>query len=310
MVVPRVSSGRATWKARDIAVAIVAQGVHNALARNDPDQLWTANDGEILLQGVDAADEGVGEGIRGRERGEIGEHDFTHLHCVDHGLKEDTLVFNLRADHDEKAGDDEPVIVEQHTGDHGGEGQDLAEAGGGTAGGRKAVLAGEAAADEAAHVERIGGDEMQDGEAGLHPHHAAEQKRGGDEGLAKEVDIAPGTQECGGQHEGRGGVGHRTGERDGKLAGTLVSFLLAFGIRVGKQSADGQKENGAQAEAKPGCHQQPCCFPDDDCCREHEKQANAAQCAVVCAEHQAHDRQQREKGVDAELNSHPSAQGD
>ena len=115
--------------------------------RDDADQLRAAHDGKIFLQGVNAADQRVGQRVRGREGGEVGEHDFAHVHGVDDGLEEDALVFNLRADHDEEAGDDEPVVVQQHAADHGGERQHLAEAGGGAAGGREAVLAGKAAAD-------------------------------------------------------------------------------------------------------------------------------------------------------------------
>ena len=44
-------------------------------------------------------------------------------------------------------------------------------------------------------------------------------------------------------------VGQRAGEREGKLAGALVGILLALGIGVGKQSADGKQQNGAQPQA-------------------------------------------------------------
>ncbi len=59
----------------------------------------------------------------GREGGEVGEHDFAHVHGVDDGLEEDALILDLRGDHDEEAGDDEPGSVEQHAGEHDGEGE-------------------------------------------------------------------------------------------------------------------------------------------------------------------------------------------
>ena len=102
-----------------VAVAVVAQGVNDALAADDAHQLRTADDGEVLLQGVDAADQGVGQRVRGREGGEISEHDFAHVHGVNDGLEKDALVLDLRADHDEEAGDDEPGIVEHHATHHG-----------------------------------------------------------------------------------------------------------------------------------------------------------------------------------------------
>ena len=89
------------------------KSVDDALARDDADELRSANDGEVLLQRMNAADERVGEGVRGRERGEIGEHDFAHANGVDDGLEEDALIFDLRANHDEKSGDDEPWAVEE-----------------------------------------------------------------------------------------------------------------------------------------------------------------------------------------------------
>ena len=49
--------------ALDVSVAVGAEGFDDALAVYDADQLRTADDGEILLQGMDAADEGVGERV-------------------------------------------------------------------------------------------------------------------------------------------------------------------------------------------------------------------------------------------------------
>ena len=43
---------------------------------------------------------------------------------------------------------------------------------------------------------------------------------------------------------------------------------------------------------------------------EHQKQAEAAPQSVSGAERQADDRQQREEGVDAQLDAHPTAQRD
>ena len=193
---------------------------------------------------------------------------------------------------------------------HGNQSQHLAKTGGGAAGWRKAVPAGKAAAEQAAHVQRIRGHQVQEGQAGLHPHHAAQQVCGSDERLAEQADVAPCAQKGGCQNHGRGGVGNRTGKCDSELTRVLVGFFLALGIGVGKQSANGQKENCAQPKAKPGCHQQARRFPYNHRRCEYQEQANAAQDSVRGAENQAHDRQQREKGVDAYLNTHPSAQWD
>ena len=76
-----------------------------------PTSCGSAHDGEVFLQGVNAADKRVGQGVGWRERGEVGEHDFAHANGVDDRLEEDALVFDLRADHDEESGDDEPWAV-------------------------------------------------------------------------------------------------------------------------------------------------------------------------------------------------------
>src|ERR1035441_8089289 len=202
-----------------IAIAVAAQGVHNALPRNDADQLRAADYGEVLLQGMNAAGEGVGEGGRGRERGEVGEHHFAHVHCVYHGLEEDTLIFNLRADHDEKSSNEEPGAVEQHAGDHGGQGEQLSQAGGRTPGGRNAMLAGEAAAQKASKIKRVGGQQVEQPEAGLHPDHAAEQVCRSDPGLVKEPDVAACAHKGYGQSEGRCKVRYGASESECKQIG-------------------------------------------------------------------------------------------
>lgn len=49
--------------ALDVAVAVVAESFDDALAGDNADKLRSADDGEIFLKGVDAAAEGVGEGV-------------------------------------------------------------------------------------------------------------------------------------------------------------------------------------------------------------------------------------------------------
>src|ERR1700733_7441377 len=104
---------------------------------------------------MDTAAQRVGERVRWREGCEIREHDFAHAHRVDHRLEEDALVFNLRADHDEEAGDDEPGTVQQHAAEHGCEGQQLAETGSGAASGSNAVRTGKTTAEEASSIKRV-----------------------------------------------------------------------------------------------------------------------------------------------------------
>ena len=144
-----------------VAVALVAQGLHNALAADDAYQLRAAHHGKILLQRVNAAHQRVGQRVRGRESGKIGEHHLAHMHRVHHRLKEDALVLDLRADHDEEAGEAQPVVMQQHSADHGGQRQHLAQSGGEARGESHAVLPREAAAQQASAVQWICGQKVQ-----------------------------------------------------------------------------------------------------------------------------------------------------
>ena len=87
-----------------------------------------------------------------------------------------------------------------------------------------------------------------------------------------------------------------------------LAILLALGVGVGKQAADGQQENGAQAKAEPCGDQQPGNFAHDDGGHQNEEQAEAAPPAVGSAEAETHHGQQREKGMDAQFDAHPAAQ--
>ena len=172
------------------------------------------------------------------------------------------------------------------------------------------MAAGKVAPDEAAAVQRIRGQQVQEAEAGLHPNGAAQQISGGDKGLGEELVIAACAQEQGGQHQRRGPVGQGTGQRHGKLAAAAVGALLAFRIGVGEESADGEQENGADAQTKPCGDQDAGGFTHHHGGYQDQEKAQAARHAVRGAEQQAHHRQQREEGVDAQLDAHPTAQRD
>jgi hypothetical protein len=67
-------------------------------------------------------------------------HHFAHAHRVHDGLEENSLILNLRADHDEKARQDEPWAVKQHAAQHDSQRDHLAESRGGAASRCEAVL--------------------------------------------------------------------------------------------------------------------------------------------------------------------------
>ena len=151
--------------------------VHDALARDDADELRAAHDGKFFLQRVDAAYKRIGKCVRRRESGEVSEHYFAHTHGIDNRLEKDALFLNLRADHDEQACEAKPVIAKEHAGKHCRECEHLAQACGSAACWAGSVLAREYVADEPPAIERISRQQMQEAEKRLHPHHAAQQMR-------------------------------------------------------------------------------------------------------------------------------------
>ena len=74
--------------------------------------------------------------------------------------------------------------------------------------------------------------------------------------MIEEAYIGAGAENRAGSRERRCTNLPRAGERQDKLPGATARGLLALRIRVGKQPADGQKQNGAQAQSQPRRHQQ------------------------------------------------------
>jgi hypothetical protein len=66
--------------------------------------------------------------------------------------------------------------------------------------------------------------------------------------------------------------------------------------------------SGLAKAPQPRSHQQPRGFPHHHRRHQHHEQAQAAHPAVGGAQTQANHRQQREKGMNAQLDAHPTAQ--
>jgi hypothetical protein len=255
---------------------------------------------------VDAAHQRIGQRVRGRESGEVCEHHLAHVHGVHHRLKEDALVLDLRADHDEEAGDDQPGAVQQHAGHHGRQRQHLAYAAGRPGRWSETELAGIAGAKQPPGVQWVRRQQMQKTQTRLHPHHAAYQHPGGDPRLGKEFYISAGAKKRRSQQQRRGHVCHGTGQRHGKLSAALAGAFLTFRVRVGKHSADGQQQNGAQPQTQPCRYHQPRRLAHYYCGHQHKKQSQAAPNAVGTAQRQANQRQKRKEKMDANLDAHPT----
>ncbi len=119
-----------------------------------------------------------------------------------------------------------------------------------------------------------------------------------------------GAQKGRGQQQRGDQVGQGTGQSHGKLPAALAGAFLALRIGVGKQSADGQQQNGAQPQSQPGSHQHPRRLAHQHGEDNHQKQGQAARRPVGRIEDQAKDGQKREKSMDAQFHAHPTAQRD
>jgi hypothetical protein len=105
-------------------------------------------------------------------------------------------------------------------------------------------------------------------------------------------------------------VGQWAGQGDRKLSSALVRNLLAFGVRVGKEPADGQQQHRAQPESQPCSHQQPRGFAHRNRGHQDKEEGQSALPAVACADAEADQREQWEEDVDAHFDAHPTAQRD
>ena len=138
------------------------------------------------------------------------------------------------------------------------------------------MLAGEAAAEKTACIERISGEEVKDGEACLHPDHAAQEVGGRDPRLVKEADIAAGSEEDGCYGKGGGSIRDRAGKGHSKLANALIGVFLAFRVGVREEAADGQQKDSTETQTEPGGDDEAYDFAHH--CGEHddEEEAEAA----------------------------------
>ncbi len=197
--------------------------------------------------------------------------------------------------------------MQQHAAQHGNESQSLTEAGGGAACRRHAMFAGEGVTDEAAAIERVGGKQVQQAETQLHPDQAAQQACGGNEGQIEERDTAADAQNGRGSGKPCAPIGQRTGKRQNKLPGAVIGFFLAFRIGVGEQSADGQQEDGAQAQTQSRGNHETGGLAHGDGGYEEDEESQSARPALGAAHGKKHQHQERKEDVEADLDTHPAA---
>ena len=80
----------------------------------------------------------------------------------------------------------------------------------------------------------------------------------------------------------------------------VIGFFLALRVGVGKQAADGQQQNGAQAQTQPCRNQQARGFAHGNGGHEKKKERQSARPPVCAADGKQHQNEQRKEDVDAQ----------
>jgi hypothetical protein len=97
--------------ALDVSVAVGVQSIHDALASNNANQIARPDNRKVILQRVNGFIECVFERIGGRERAEIGKHDFAYAHAFGDRVKGKGSVLNLRTDKDKDGDQQDPDVL-------------------------------------------------------------------------------------------------------------------------------------------------------------------------------------------------------
>ena len=143
-----------------IAVAVGMQRLDDALAGDGADEVGSANDGEDVLQRVDRPLQRIFERVGGGEHAELRQHHVAHPHGVDIGLQQQALVFHVGADQHEAADHDQPHVGNQKASDHESDSDGLTESCCCARALDAAFCLGKLAAEDAAAVERRGGQQI------------------------------------------------------------------------------------------------------------------------------------------------------
>src|SRR5215472_12346100 len=92
---------------------------------------------------------------------------------------------------------------------------------------------------------------MKYAETGLHPHDAAQKVGRGDVRQRNEIEVSARADKKSGQGQGCSAIGQRTRSSQRKLASSAACDLLALGIGVREEPANGQEQNRPQFEPEP-----------------------------------------------------------
>ncbi len=224
---------------------------------------------------MDRLGQGIFECVRRREGREVGQHDVTHGYSVYNKLEHQPLVFKLCADEDKKAAHDEPWTKlctqsspgkkeQRYAYQYGQQANHLSQSGSGTRCLDHAVGAAEAAAEDPAGVQRVGGDEIQCSQNHIEPDRRTHQMQGSDQRPGKYRDIRGGPSDEASYCQGKGKIGQRTNRSNRGLYLAFTGAFCAVRIGVREESSNGQQKNTAQLNTVIGRSDDARNFTDED----------------------------------------------
>ena len=99
---------------------------------------------------------------------------------------------------------------------------------------------------------------------------------------------------------------------DDRSDGRDTQFTLGIGIRLRRilhygYTADGQQQDGAQAQPQPRSNQQAGSLAHGNGRHQQDEESQSARQALRAAHGKEHQHQEREEDVDAKLHAHPPA---
>ena len=129
----------------------------------------------------------------------------------------------------------------------------------------RAVRLGELATEDAATVERGGGQEVDCAEEQVDPDGGAQKVRGRDPGALEEIDLGRDGHDGRAEHEAEADVGDGADDGHALLHRGGRGAFGGLGCGVAQQAAGGEQEDAAQLQAEPGGGDGAGDLAHDDC---------------------------------------------
>src|SRR5208282_31493 len=244
-----------------VAIAFGAQCFENLLPRHDANHVTAPYHWKIVLQRMRGLLERVFQSVGGRERGEVGEHDFFQADALQDGLKYRRALLQLCPGKKKKADHHQPIAVpsrlrataEQHSNHDHQDGKDVADANGALGGLNHVDAARKKSAQNAAAIHGIRWQQVEQAEVKICPDNAPQQAARVEERLGGKRKAWNGRQQdkCG--QTGDEKIHQRSGNRDSDITFPGVDrirdglCLVDYGDPADRQQDDALRRNARTA---------------------------------------------------------------